>query len=185
MRHAPPEAAVDVMAWLAASQARRVPAPLMNHETLWDNGFLVRLFDGPTTPGRADYHINRVPELFLQLAGHLELRVWDGGAFADHRIGPGEIFSLPAEVPHRNRRPVGSVGLVVHVTRTPEQTDFIVWYCPTCEQKGDCQELHRAEFRVGVLKADLMRLIRDFLADEALRTCRACGAVMPADAGAM
>ncbi|MEM6997242.1 MAG: hypothetical protein AAF721_42450 [Myxococcota bacterium] len=185
MTHPPPDAAVDVMAWLARSQARRDPAPLMSHETLWDNGFLVRLFDGPTTPGRADYHINRVPELFLQLAGVLELRVWDGRAFIDHTIGPGELFSLPAEVPHRNRRPAGSVGLVVHVTRTPEQTDFIVWYCPQCEREGACTELHRSEFKVGVLKADLIRLIRRFLADEALRTCQTCGSVMPAEAGAM
>ncbi len=180
----PPSAPVDVLAWLAASQASG-ERPLMNHDTLWDNGFLVRMYDGPTTPGRSDFHINQVPELFLQFAGELRLRVLAGTEFVDHVIGPGELYSLPAGVPHRNRRARGSVGLVVHVTRTPDQTDAIVWYCDRCADAGRVAQLHRVEYRVTELRENLRGYIRAFLRDESGRTCDACGWVMPPQQGAM
>ncbi len=180
----PPTESFDIQAFLALSQAA-AEHPLMNHRTLWDNGFLVRLFDGPTTPGRADFHINQVPELFYQLAGTLDLRLWDGERFVDHCIGPGEVYSLPALVPHRNRRPEGSVGLVVHVTRTPEQTDAILWYCEACAEQHTATVLHRVDYSVNALRENLRTHIRAFLADSEQRTCGVCGTVASAEQGAM
>ena len=109
----------------------------------------------------------------------------DDGVFVDHTIGEGEIYSLPALVPHRNQRGPGSRGLVVHVTRTPGQRDGIVWYCEGCEARGEVRELHRMSFEVGTLVEDLRTHIRAFLADEQLRTCEACGWVMPETQGSM
>lgn len=180
----PPETAFDLHAFLAQSQAKTT-YEMMSHASVWDNGFLVRVFDGPTTPGRADFHINQVPELFYQLAGTLELRVWDGARFLDHSIAPGQVYSLPALVPHRNRRPEGSIGLVVHVSRLPGQTDAILWYCEDCATRNEATVLHRIDYQVGALREDLRAHIRGFLCDEELRTCSVCGCVADANMGAM
>ena len=164
---------VDVAAWVERSIAQS-HVPLMHSETFWDNGLLVRLFDGPTAPERSDFHINQVPEFFYQLAGTLELRTLQEGQFVDRIIGQGEMFAIEPGLPHRNRRPPGSIGLVIHYSRKPGQTDGIVWYCDTC-----CREMHRVDYVVGALRDDLMGQIDAFLGRDDLRTCSHCGWVMP------
>ncbi|MBX3249049.1 MAG: hypothetical protein KF901_17860 [Myxococcales bacterium] len=58
--------------------------------------------------------------------------------------------------------------------------DGIVWDCEACEA-----EVHRVEYRFEELQRQLRTYIRALAADEALRTCKACGVVMDAERGFM
>jgi 3-hydroxyanthranilate 3,4-dioxygenase len=169
----------DVLKWVEENRSR-TDKPLMSHERVWYNGFLVMLFDGPTPKDRCDFHINTSPEFFYQLVGDMQCRVIENGRFRDITVKEGEMFMLPANEPHLNSRVQGSLGIVLHQTRAPGAKDSIVWYCENC-----CNQLYRADYIFEDLKAQLPIFVRKFLADEALRTCDACGTVMPADRGYM
>jgi 3-hydroxyanthranilate 3,4-dioxygenase len=172
---------VDVLRWLERSRAAGSGKPILNHETFWEQGFLVKLFDGPTPAGRRDFHINTSPEFFYQFDGEMRCRLRrDDSRFEDVVVGEGEMFLIPAGVPHLNQRDEGSIGLVIHEARKPGALDAIVWYCEEC-----AGQLHRVDYRFEELQRQLRTFIRDFLSSVELRTCRRCGAVMSADQGFM
>lgn len=170
---------LDVRRWVEEHQ-RLLPRPTMSHERVWNDGFLVMLFDGPTARERSDFHINASPEFFYQMVGEMTCRVLEDGRFVDYTVQEGAMFLLPPGVPHLNRRGDRSIGLVVHQQRPPGAMDAIVWYCESCGN-----QLHRVDYVFEELKSQLTTFVTAFLADEDLRTCRACGTVMPADRGAM
>jgi 3-hydroxyanthranilate 3,4-dioxygenase len=170
---------VDVAAWVAQSEARKGKA-LMSNERIWDDGFLVTLFDGPTPPERCDFHINTSPEFFYQLRGDMSCRILEDGRFRDFVVAEGEMFMLPALVPHLNARVEGSIGLVIHQSRAPGAREAIVWYCERC-----CAQLHREDYVFEDLQRQLPGFIRRFLGDEGLRTCKSCGAVLDPARGYM
>jgi 3-hydroxyanthranilate 3,4-dioxygenase len=154
--------------------------PTMSHERVWEDGFLVLLFDGPTPRDRCDFHINTSPEFFYQLVGDMRCRVIEDGKFVDLTVGEGEMFMIPPNVPHLNTRDQGSLGIVVHQVRAPGAKDTIVWYCESC-----VSPLHRVDYVFEDLKTQLPVFIRNFLSSETLRTCRQCGAVMSPERGYM
>lgn len=173
----------SLSAWVEASRAARaagVELPMMHHERVVDDALMVMFFDGATPPERSDFHINSSPEFFYQIDGDMRCRVLEAGGFRDVIVGPGEIFYLPPLVPHLNTRVAGSIGLVIHQRRPPGVTDAIVWYCQVC-----AHQLHRVDYLFTDLRAQLKAHISAFLADETLRTCDRCGALMPADLGRM
>ena len=94
----------------------------------------------------------------------------DGVSFA---IREGEIFLLPARVPHSPQRPENTVGLVVERVRKPGELDHLRWYCEGCGET-----LHDAAFQLVDLGTQLKPLIEAFYASQSLRTCDACGTVM-------
>ena len=135
---------VDVAGWVAESVARKGKA-LMSNEMIWNDGFMVTLFDGPTPPERCDFHINTSPEFFYQLRGDMHCRTLEGGRFQDCVVREGEMFLVPALVPHLNSRVEGSIGLVIHQTRAPGAEEAIVWYCERC-----CHQLHREDYLLEI-----------------------------------
>lgn len=169
----------DVLKWVEENRFR-TDKPLMSHERVWCDGLLVMLFDGPTPKDRCDFHINTSPEFFYQLAGEMQCRVIEDARFRDLTVREGEMFMLPANVPHLNSRGQSSLGIVIHQTRQPGAKDAIVWYCERC-----CHPLFRVDYSFADLQAQLPVFVRKFLADESLRTCDDCGTVMPADRGYM
>lgn len=169
----------NVIRWVEENRSS-LTKPTMSHERVWNDGFLVMLFDGPTPKNRCDFHINTSPEFFYQLVGDMRCRVIEDGSFKDITVGEGEMFLLPANVPHLNQRDRGSLGIVVHQTRQPDAMDSIVWYCESC-----CNQLYRVDYLFVDLKRQLPIMIERFLGDEKLRTCDRCGTVVPADRGRM
>jgi len=169
----------DLLAWVKEHRAL-LPRPLMSHDRVWNDGFLVMLFDGPTAKDRSDFHINSSPEFFYQFVGEMRCRVVEDGRFVDFTVGEGQMFLLPAYMPHLNSRDDRSIGLVVHQQRPPGAKDAIVWYCERC-----CHQLHRVDYVFEDLKAQLPGFIEAFLSSEKLRTCERCGTVVPADRGRM
>lgn len=154
--------------------------PLMNHKRVWNEDFIVMLFNGRTPQERSDFHINTSPEFFYQIEGEMFCRLIVDGEAQDHIVKEGEMFYIPPHVPHLNRRGDGSIGLVIHQKRAPEALDTMVWYCNSCST-----ELHRYSYRYTELRENLKTHIRMFLGDEDLRTCKNCGDVFPQSQGFM
>jgi 3-hydroxyanthranilate 3,4-dioxygenase len=146
--------------------------PVGNAQVWSDADFIVTVVGGPNQ--RSDYHDDPLEEFFFQLKGDMTLRIWDNGP-KDIPIREGEIFLLPAHVPHSPQRPVpGSVGLVIERQRPEGLVDAFQWYCPNC---GD--RVHRAELQLSSIVRDLPPLFKKFNSDESLRTCKSCGTLHP------
>ncbi len=91
----------------------------------------------------------------------------------DISIKEGEIFLLPAGVPHSPQRPEGTVGMVIERVRKPGELDHLRWYCEGCGEV-----LHDASFQLEDLGTQLKPIIEQFYADEKLRTCGHCDTIM-------
>lgn len=86
--------------------------PVGNQQVFKGNDdFIVMVVGGPNA--RKDYHVDDSEEFFFQLEGDMTLKIIEDGRPVDVPIRAGEIFLLPAGVPHSPRRPAGTVGLVV------------------------------------------------------------------------
>ena len=90
-------------------------------------------------------------------------------------IREGDVFLLPPHLRHSPQRPVpGSIGLVVESPRLPGMKDGFEWYCMNCKAL-----VHRIEVPLTDIVKDLPPLYDAFYANEAARTCKACGDVHP------
>lgn len=170
--------AFNLKAWI--DEHRRLLEPPVGNKMVWeDTEFLVMVVGGPNA--RKDYHVEEGEELFYQVEGSIVVRVIEDGVPREVAVREGDIFLLPARVPHSPQRPAGTVGLVVERLRRPEEIDHLRWFCESC---GDV--LHDAAFHCRDLGTQLKPIIEGFYADERLRSCRKCGDVMrpPAPAGA-
>ena len=148
---------------------RHLLRPPVGNKMMWNSGFMVMIVGGPNR--RADYHVNPGEELFYQVEGDIVLKVQDEGKIVDVPIREGDIFLLPARVPHSPRRPDNTVGLVVEKKREPGQVDGFQWYCEQCGAK-----LHEEFVHVTNIVTQLPPLFQRFYGDESKRVCKACGA---------
>jgi 3-hydroxyanthranilate 3,4-dioxygenase len=150
--------------------------PPVGNKNLYPAGkdYIVMVVGGPNA--RKDYHFNDTEELFYQLEGTITVRIQEEGKPRDVKIGPGDMFLLPANVPHSPMRPEGSVGLVIERVRSAEHTDGLLWFCDTCNHK-----LHETYFPLTNIEKDFLPRFREFYSSEELRTCSKCGTVMDAD----
>ena len=166
---APP---LNLQRWV--EEHRDLLRPPVGNKRLWvDRETIVMIVGGPN--GRSDYHIDPGEELFYQLEGDITLRVIDDGARRDIAIREGELFLLPAGVPHSPQRPDGTVGLVVERARRPGERDGLRWYCERC-----CAPIHERSFELVDIERQLADAIATYRAREDLRTCPACGVVASA-----
>jgi len=145
--------------------------PVGNKMVFRDSEFLVMVVGGPNR--RKDFHVEEGEEFFYQIEGDITLRVMENGQARDIPIREGEVFLLPPRVPHSPQRPENTVGLVIERTRHSGELDHLVWFCESCGHT-----LHDAAFELEDLGRQLKPIIENFYADEKLRTCRDCGAVM-------
>ena len=121
---------INLNDWIAKNQAYLKP-PVCNRVVYDDSDFIIMVVGGPNT--RCDYHVNQTEEFFFQLKGKMVLKVKEQEQFKDITINEGEIFLLPANVPHSPQRFNDSVGLVIEMKRPKEMLDGFQWYCPTCQ----------------------------------------------------
>jgi len=137
--------------------------------------YIVMIVGGPNA--RKDYHFNETEELFYQLEGSIKVTIQEEGQPVEIIINEGEMFLLPARVPHRPERPAGTVGLVIECKR-PEQDvlDGLMWFCEKCNHK-----LHEYRFHLDNIEKDFIPRFREYYGSETLRTCKSCGAVMETD----
>ncbi len=90
---------------------------------IWeDSDFLASVTRGPNS--RSEFHIDPGDEIFYQLEGELNLHYITKEGKRDLTvIQAGELFLLPANVPHSPRRGEGSWTFVVERKRRPEEQD--------------------------------------------------------------
>ena len=172
MAIAPP---FDVARWIERNRAQLRPP--VGNKLLFENGeFIVMVVGGPNR--RKDFHHDPGDEIFYQVQGDILLRTIQDGRCVDVPIREGEIFLLPAEVPHSPQRPADTIGVVVERRRRPDELDGFSWYCERC---GD--RLHMERVPVRDIETELPAIFSRFYSDVRRRTCRACGAVLQAPVG--
>ncbi len=149
--------------------------PVGNRNLYKDSGdYIVMIVAGPNA--RKDYHYNETEELFYQIEGDILVKIQDNGKAVDVPINAGEMFLLPAKVPHSPVRSEGSIGLVVELKRTKEQKDGLMWFCDRCNHK-----LYESYFYLNDIEKDFLPRFKTFYSSVKLRTCTQCGTVMPSD----
>lgn len=121
---------------------------------------------------RTDYHINSTPEFFYQYKGRMLLKTIQDNEFKDVYINEGELFLLPANVPHNPVRFEDTVGVVIEQPRPEESLDRLRWYCHSCGS-----QVHEASFHATDLGTQIKTAVNEFKADEKARTCKKCGEV--------
>ena len=137
--------------------------------------YIVMIVGGPNA--RKDYHYNESEELFYQLEGDINVRIQEDGKAVDIPIKEGEMFLLPAKVPHSPMRSEGSVGLVIERVRIgTDMTDGLMWFCDNCNHK-----LLEYKFPLKNIENDFLPRFREFYGSEENRTCNNCGHVMETD----
>ena len=160
--------------WIDENQDLLKP-PVSNKNLYVDSGdYIVMIVGGPNA--RKDYHFNETEELFFQLKGEINVRIQEAGKARDVAIKEGEMFLLPAKTPHSPMRSEGSIGLVVELKRTNNETDGLQWYCDSCNNK-----LHESYFKLNNIEKDFLPRFKDYYASEDLRTCSNCGNTMEVD----
>ena len=137
---------------------------------IWeDSDFIIFVTRGPND--RTDFHINPGDEVFYQLEGELNLHYLT----PEHKpevavLKEGEMFLLPALVPHSPRRADGSWTLVVERVRRRDETDRFEWVCGNCTHT-----LYETTVQFND-PADAVKEAYDAMAaDETLRHCVRCG----------
>ena len=145
--------------------------PVGNQVVYKDTEFIIMVVGGPNA--RKDFHYNEGEEFFYQIEGDMTLPIIEDGKVREVEIKEGEIFLLPARVPHSPQRGPNTVGLVVERMRKENELDACSWYCESCNH-----ELYRAEFHLKDIVEQLPVLLEEYYAREDLRTCDQCGAVM-------
>ena len=150
----------DFQKWIGDNQDQLKP-PVGNKKVFEDGAMTVQVVGGPNA--RTDFHDDPVEEFFYQLKGDMLLKVYDDGdgRIYDVPIRQGEVFLLPAHVPHSPQRPQeNSFGLVVEAAR-PGKRDGFNWYCFACGEL-----VHRVEVQVEHVVKDLPPLYAAFDAEE-------------------
>lgn len=146
--------------------------PIGNQQVYKGNDdFIVMVVGGPNS--RKDYHSNEGEEFFYQLEGDITLKVIEDGKPKDIPIREGEIFLLPAKVPHSPRRPANTIGLVIERYRRDGEMDGFIWHCENCGEK-----LYEEFAEVTDIVSQLPPIMDRFWGNPENTVCKNCGTVM-------
>ncbi len=165
----------NIQQWIDENRDLLKP-PVGNKNLYKDAGdYIVMMVGGPNA--RKDYHYNETEELFYQLQGDIVVGIQEEGKAVDIEIKEGEMFLLPAGIPHQPRRGENTVGLVIEVKRADrEMKDGLMWFCESCNHK-----LHEDFFVLENIEKDFLPRFRHFYSSQDLRTCQSCGQIMETD----
>jgi len=150
--------------------------PVGNKNLYADAGdYIVMIVGGPNA--RKDFHYNETEELFYQIEGNIKVIIQEDGKAIEIAINEGDMFLLPAKIPHSPIRSEGSVGLVIECKRQKNDTDGLMWFCEKCNHA-----LHSDYFHLDNIEKDFLPRFKDFYTSKEKRTCKICNHVMEADA---
>ncbi len=171
---------LNLTSWIA--EHRHHLKPPVSTKCVWeDRDFIVMVIGGPHQ--RKDFHINPTEELFFQVEGDITLRIIDAhGQQRELPIREGEMFLLPARVPHAPQRAAGTIGLVVERRRPRGDDDQLRFYCEKCNEVVYEETFVLADM-TGAGGGKLKRMMDEFWSDATLRTCVHCGTVVNPPSG--
>ncbi len=137
--------------------------------------YIIMVVGGPNA--RKDFHYNESEEFFFQLEGTIYIDIQQNGKRERITLQAGDMFLLPAKVPHLPIRTKDSVGLVVeHKRKQSTAKDGLIWYCEKCNEK-----LYEVYFSLNNIETDFLKHFEYFYSNEDLRTCKSCHTVLKAD----
>ena len=152
--------------WIDDNRHKLVP-PVCNQVIFEDSDFIVMVVGGPNQ--RDDYHVNQQDEFFYQIEGKMSLKIIDDKKPKTIDIEEGEIFMLPASVPHSPQRYKDSVGLVIEHKRASDMKDGFQWYCPNCNKL-----LYEEYLHVSDIVAQLPEVFKHFYDSPDNSSCTDC-----------
>jgi 3-hydroxyanthranilate 3,4-dioxygenase len=125
---------------------------------------------------RSEFHINPSDEVMYMIKGEMRLHYRTPDGKEEVAVVPeGSAIYTPAGTPHSPRFPPDAYLLVIERQRRPGEIDAFRWFCPRCDAL-----LHEETAEVHDYRADpVSRAYARFFESEELRTCKACGHVMP------
>jgi 3-hydroxyanthranilate 3,4-dioxygenase len=150
--------------------------PVNNKCVFSGEDFFVMAIGGPNN--RTDYHINQTEEWFYQVQGNMVLKIVDESTtphtFRDIPILEGEMFLLPARVPHSPQRVADTLGLVIERTRVGSNAvdDALRWYCDSPECRA---VVYEEKFLCVDVVTQLKAIINTFNSGD--KKCQTCGNV--------
>uniref|UniRef100_A0A8B9NI35 3-hydroxyanthranilate 3,4-dioxygenase n=1 Tax=Accipiter nisus TaxID=211598 RepID=A0A8B9NI35_9AVES len=118
------ELLVNVRKWIEENETAFLP-PVCN-KLMHRHQLNVMFVGGPNE--RKDYHIEEGEELFYQVKGDMCLKIIENGKQKDIVIREGEMFLLPARIPHSPQRYANTVGLVIERERLKTEIDGLRYY---------------------------------------------------------
>ncbi|XP_019062654.1 3-hydroxyanthranilate 3,4-dioxygenase isoform X2 [Fukomys damarensis] len=155
------ERRVRVKTWVEENRASFQP-PVCN-KLMHQEQLKIMFVGGPNT--RKDYHIEEGEEVFYQLEGDMVLRILEQRKHRDVIIRQGEIFLLPARVPHSPQRFANTMGLVIERRRLETELDGLRYFV------GDTVDvLYEKWFYCKDLGTQLAPIIQEFFCSEQYRT---------------
>ena len=160
--------------WIEENKELLKP-PVGNKNLYTEAGdFIVMVVGGPNA--RKDYHYNETEELFYQIKGNIIVKIQFEGKAIEIPINEGDMFLLPAKIPHSPIRSEGSVGLVIERKRSEKDKDGLMWFSETANHL-----LYEEYFHLTNIEKDFLPVFKRFYSNEKLRTCPITGEVMEAD----
>ena len=164
----------NLQKWIDENRDALKP-PVGNRNLYRDAGdYIVMIVAGPNA--RKDYHYNETEELYYQLEGNIVVRIQEDGKAVDIPINEGEMFLLPAKVPHSPMRSEGSIGLVIELKRKDKEKDGLIWFCDSCNTK-----LYEDYFKLENIEKDFLPRFKAYYGSDDKRTCSNCATVMAVD----
>ena len=149
--------------------------PVGNKNLYVDAGdFIVMVVAGPNA--RKDYHYNETEELFYQIEGDILVKTQQSGKMVEIPIKEGEMFLLPAKIPHSPIRQSGSIGLVIERKREVHHKDGLMWF-----SEKENALLYEEYFHLTNIEKDFFPIFKKFYGSKDLRTCPVSGEVMEVD----
>nr|XP_046258791.1 3-hydroxyanthranilate 3,4-dioxygenase [Scatophagus argus] len=152
---------VNVEKWISENEDAFLP-PVCN-KLMHFSQLNIMFVGGPNM--RKDYHIEEGEELFYQLKGDMCLKVIENGKHKDVHIKEGEMFLLPARIPHSPQRQANTVGLVVERRRLLTETDCLRYYVD-----NTTTILFEKWFYCEDLGTQLVPIIKEFMASKQYKT---------------
>lgn len=160
--------------WIEENRELLKP-PVGNKNLYIDSGdYIVMIVAGPNA--RKDYHYNETEELFYQIEGDIILKTQQDGKMVEIPINEGEMFLLPAKIPHSPVRAKNSIGLVIEKKRESHHQDGLLWYSET-----ENILLYEEYFHLTDIEKDFLPVFKKFYSNKDLRTCPVSGEIMDID----
>jgi 3-hydroxyanthranilate 3,4-dioxygenase len=160
---------IDFKKWIESH--RHLLKPPVGNKMLYPVGdFIIMVVGGPNS--RSDFHVDPGEEFFYQVQGDMRLRTVQQERVVDVPIREGEMFLLPANVPHSPQRFPDTVGLVIERRRVAGEQDGLQWYCENCHYK-----LYEEFFELTNIETQFPPVFQRYYDSQAHRTCRHCGTV--------
>ncbi len=149
--------------------------PVGNKNLYVESGdYIVMIVAGPNA--RKDYHYNETEELFFQIEGDILIKTQQEGVMVEIPVKEGEMFLLPAKVPHSPVRSEGSIGLVIERKRQSDHRDGLLWF-----SDKENELLYEEYFQLRNIEKDFLPVFKKFYSSEELRTCPVSGEIMEVD----